>query len=163
SKDIPNRPGFGGFRGSGLIKSKDPKPELPYPPPPPFTPLTDSTATIELLHPFFKKRIDDLGSLMEDEFMPVSRRAAMRPKVPPTGKIITSNRKRAPKPGELSALAEAKKRKRKKEKDAQEAERLERKKQKQDAKDKKMMEKLEKKKLKEESKIKEKLAKPTKK
>lgn len=161
--NIPNRPGFGGYKGSGLIKIKDPKPELPYPPPLPFTPLSEPTATIGLLHPFFKKRLEDLGSLIEDEFMPVSRRAAMRPKVPPTGKIISSMRKRVPKPGELSALAEAKKRKRKKEKDAQEAERLERKKMKQDAKERKLIEKQEKKKLKEESKIKEKMAKPTKK
>ncbi|KAK3843798.1 MAG: hypothetical protein J3R72DRAFT_366499, partial [Linnemannia gamsii] len=103
------------------------------------------------------------GALKEDEFMPVSRRVAMRPKIPPTGKIVSSLKKRTSKPGELSALAEAKKRKRKKEKDAQEAERAERKRQKQDAKDKKMMEKLEKKKMKEESKIKEKLTKPVKK
>ncbi|KAK3835424.1 MAG: hypothetical protein JOS17DRAFT_681839, partial [Linnemannia elongata] len=120
-------------------------------------------ATIGLLHNFFKKRMEDLGALKEDEFMPVSRRVAMRPKIPPTGKIVSSMKKRASKPGELSALAEAKKRKRKKEKDAQEAERAERKRQKQDAKDKKLMEKLEKKKMKEETKIKEKLSKPTKK
>ncbi|KAF9354409.1 Transcriptional activator spt7, partial [Mortierella sp. AD094] len=157
---VPNKSGMG---GSGLIKAKDPKPALPFPPPPPFKPLTDPTATIGLLQSFFKKRMEDLGSLMEDEFMPVSRRVAMRPKIPPTGKIVSSMKKRSSKPGELSALAEAKKRKRKKEKDAQEAERAERKKQKQDAKDKKILEKLEKKKLKEESKIKEKMAKPTKK
>ncbi|KAI8601118.1 hypothetical protein EDD21DRAFT_115910 [Dissophora ornata] len=162
--DVPNRPGVGGFQGPGLAKSKDSaKPELPYAPPPPFTPVAEPTATIGLLHSFFKKRMDDLGSLMEDEFMPVSRRVAMRPKIPPTGKIVSSMKKRSSKPGELSALAEAKKRKRKKEKDAQEAERAERKRQKQDAKDKKIMEKLEKKKLKEESKIKEKLTKPGKK
>jgi transcriptional activator SPT7 len=156
--------GMGGFRGGvGIIPGKDTKAEVPYPPPPPFVPMTDPTATIGLLHNFFKKRMEDLGALKEDEFMPVSRRVAMRPKIPPTGKIVSSLKKRANKPGELSALAEAKKRKRKKEKDAQEAERAERKRQKQDAKDKKLMEKLEKKKMKEETKIKEKLSKPTKK
>ncbi|KAF9902075.1 Transcriptional activator spt7, partial [Lobosporangium transversale] len=160
-KNIPYRPGI---HGIGPNKGKDPaKQELPYPPPPPFTPLTDPTETIGLLHPFFKKRMEELGSLLEDEFMPVSRRVAMRPKIPPTGKIVSSMKNRANKPGELSALAEAKKRKRKKEKDAQEAERAERKRQKQDAKDKKMQERMEKKKMKEESKLKEKLTKPTKK
>ncbi|KAG0275910.1 Transcriptional activator spt7 [Linnemannia exigua] len=159
-----DRPGMAGFRGGvGVMPGKDPKPELPYPPPPPFVPMTDPVATIGLLHSFFKKRMEDLGALKEDEFMPVSRRVAMRPKIPPTGKIVSSLKKRSSKPGELSALAEAKKRKRKKEKDAQEAERAERKRQKQDAKDKKLMEKLEKKKMKEESKIKEKLTKPVKK
>lgn len=136
------------------------KNELPFLPAPPFIPLTEPTATIGLLHAFFTKRKEDLGSILEDEFMPVSRRVAARPKIPPTGKIVSSMKKRSAKPGELSALAEAKKRKRKKEKDAQEAERAERKRQKQDAKDKKLQEKLEKKKMKEETKTKEKLAKP---
>ncbi|KAF9912970.1 Transcriptional activator spt7 [Linnemannia zychae] len=162
--ELIDRRGMTGFRGGvGVMPGKDPKPELPFPPPPPFVPMTDPTATIGLLHNFFKKRLEDLGALKEDEFMPVSRRVAMRPKIPPTGKIVSSLKKRTSKPGELSALAEAKKRKRKKEKDAQEAERAERKRQKQDAKDKKLMEKLEKKKMKEESKIKEKMTKPTKK
>lgn len=162
---IPSRIWYGKQKEGGPSSAAGPvedthKNELPFLPAPPFIPLIEPTATIGLLHAFFIKRKEDLGSILEDEFMPVSRRVAARPKIPPTGKIVSSMKKRSAKPGELSALAEAKKRKRKKEKDAQEAERAERKRQKQDAKDKKLQEKLEKKKMKEETKTKEKLAKP---
>lgn len=140
--------GLPGVPGSGDSSKAD----LPYPPPPTFIPLSDPTATVGLLHAFFKKRLEDLGSLKEDEFMPVSKRVSSRPKIPPTGKIVSSMKKRSNKLGESNALAEARKLKRKKEKDALDAERAERKRQKQDAKDKKLMEKMERKKIKEESK-----------
>ncbi|KAJ9087131.1 Transcriptional activator spt7 [Entomophthora muscae] len=77
-----------------------------YPPPPPFSPLTDPTAPIGLLRTFFTERLND-GTIIDDEFAPP--RKTFRPRVPPVGKHAVIARRRQ---AEQVAQASEKKHKR---------------------------------------------------
>ncbi|RUS22446.1 LOW QUALITY PROTEIN: hypothetical protein BC937DRAFT_89120 [Endogone sp. FLAS-F59071] len=137
-----------------MLKRVPKEKPLQYPPPPQFTPITDADSQIGLLRPSFAKKLEETnGNLVEDEFMVNKFRS--RPRLPPSGKLNPTGRKRPIK----EDLNELKKKKRKKAMEQLQAERAEKKKQKAEAKAAKVAEKEQKKRQKEEIKEKERLMK----
>ncbi|RUS30725.1 hypothetical protein BC938DRAFT_479038 [Jimgerdemannia flammicorona] len=152
---VPSRLWFGGAKAKPKLPGLAPKEKpLQYPPPPQFAPITDADSQIGLLRTFFAKKLEEAnGNLVEDEFMVNKYRN--RPRLPPSGKLNPTGRKRPIK----EDLNELKKKKRKKDMERLQAERAEKKKQKAELKAAKVAEKEQKKKQKEEIKEKERLMK----
>ncbi|PWN51023.1 hypothetical protein IE53DRAFT_368416 [Violaceomyces palustris] len=95
--------GRGPSRANALVKGANTEPELPYPPPPPFVPLTSAgiSAQIGLLQPWYKEKLWDHRARVrmadtvdegEDrevaaDTLPDEEAERQRYKVPPTGKM----------------------------------------------------------------------------
>ncbi|ORY04517.1 hypothetical protein K493DRAFT_296956 [Basidiobolus meristosporus CBS 931.73] len=131
--------------------------DVPYPPPPAFSPIKSSEGVIGLLRTYYAKKLDEnSGDFVEDEFLSAKLRNPFKPRYPPVAKIGGSGDK---KPADISAAHAKVNKKKRLEYEAAMAERAEKKKQKAEAKAAKLAEKADKKKLREEEREKQKQAK----
>ncbi|KAL9559044.1 hypothetical protein MBANPS3_000607 [Mucor bainieri] len=140
------------------------EPESKYSAPPPFTPVENEGAFIDLLKPWYKKRMQDnpQTAAMEDEYKPVKK--SNRPKYPPihvrsaNAAHINSNKRKALRDGSNTLHATAVEEKRKRMRLLEEA-KVQKKKQRLELRAQKLAEKEMKKKLREEKRERERLAK----
>ncbi|GAA6023596.1 hypothetical protein JCM11491_006048 [Sporobolomyces phaffii] len=111
------------FRGDPSLPSEASTSAVPYPPPPPYVPLTPETipAQIGLLQPFFTQRQSTEYGLEEDALLP-NRPKTTRHKVPLSGKIPYKSSRPRPTdptlPASMQVANDPPKRKKKKDKAA---------------------------------------------
>ncbi|KAI8644737.1 hypothetical protein BD408DRAFT_412817 [Parasitella parasitica] len=141
-----------------LVQSKtQEEPPLKYPFPPAFTPAKDEDSFIGLLKPWYKRRIHDNPSAVEDEFK--SARRSNRPKNPPihlrsaNSIHISQSKRKALKDGSNTIHSLALMEEKKKRKILLEESKAEKKKQKLDLKAQKLAEREQKKKIREENRL----------